>query len=69
MGICGYGTAGLRIPDGYLPIRAEIPDGQLIDQEITYPANPGSIYHTKDPGSAVLPFLQQNARLKVTDLN
>lgn len=70
MGVYGYGTAGMRIPEGYLPIRVEMPDGQLIDQEILYPANPGSIYHmTKTQDQLFFHFYNKNDRLKVTDLH
>ncbi|MGB0098942.1 MAG: phosphoadenylyl-sulfate reductase, partial [Nocardioides sp.] len=44
MGVYGYGTAGMKIPEGYLQVKVETADG-LVDQEILYPANPGSIYH------------------------
>ncbi|MFX8425958.1 NAD-dependent dehydratase, partial [Acinetobacter baumannii] len=44
MGVYGYGTAGMKIPEGYLPIRVDTPEGPK-DIEILYPANPGSIYH------------------------
>src|SRR5581483_11479159 len=45
MGVYGYGAAGMTIPEGYLPIKVELPDGREIKQEILFPANPGSIYH------------------------
>ena len=45
MGVYGYGTAGMKIPEGYLPVKIETDDGREIRQEILYPANPGSIYH------------------------
>jgi UDP-sulfoquinovose synthase len=45
MGVYGYGTAGMKIPEGYLPVKVETEDGLNRDQEILYPTNPGSIYH------------------------
>ena len=45
MGVYGYGTAGMQIPEGYLAIKVETDDGTQIEQEILYPANPGSVYH------------------------
>jgi len=44
MGVYGYGTAGMKIPEGYLKVKVDTPQG-LVDTEILYPANPGSIYH------------------------
>ena len=70
MGVYGYGTAGMQIPEGYLPIRVETPDGALIDQEILYPANPGSIYHmTKTQDQLFFHFYNKNDKLKITDLH
>ena len=45
MGVYGYGTAGMKIPEGYLKVKIESEAGKMIDKEILYPANPGSIYH------------------------
>jgi len=40
MGVYGYGTAGMKIPEGYMTIKVD--NGtELIDQEILYPVNPG----------------------------
>ncbi len=70
MGVYGYGTAGLKIPEGYLPIKIETDDGQEIQQEILYPANPGSIYHmTKTQDQLLFAFYNKNDGLKVTDLH
>ena len=70
MGVYGYGTAGMKIPEGYLPIKIETDDGQEIQQEILYPANPGSIYHmTKTQDQLLFAFYNKNDGLKVTDLH
>jgi len=70
MGVYGYGTAGLKIPEGYLPIKIEKDDGTEIRQEILYPANPGSIYHmTKTQDQLLFAFYAKNDGLKVTDLH
>jgi UDP-sulfoquinovose synthase len=53
MGVYGYGTAGMKIPEGYLKVRVETPQGWA-DQEILYPANPGSIYHMTKTQDALL---------------
>lgn len=70
MGVYGYGTAGMKIPEGYLDIKIETDDGQLIDQEIMYPANPGSIYHlTKTQDALLFAFFNKNDGLRITDLH
>jgi UDP-sulfoquinovose synthase len=45
MGVYGYGAGGMKIPEGYLPVQVEGPGGALIQREILFPADPGSIYH------------------------
>ncbi|MBB5518200.1 NAD-dependent epimerase/dehydratase family protein [Amphiplicatus metriothermophilus] len=70
MGVYGYGTAGLKIPEGYLPVKIETDDGREIRQEILYPANPGSIYHmTKTQDQLLFAFYNKNDGLKITDLH
>lgn len=70
MGVYGYGTAGMKIPEGYLPVKIETDDGREITQEILYPANPGSIYHmTKTQDQLLFAFYNKNDRLKITDLH
>ncbi|WP_428407768.1 NAD-dependent epimerase/dehydratase family protein [Hyphococcus sp.] len=70
MGVYGYGTAGMKIPEGYLPVKIETDDGQEIRQEILYPANPGSIYHmTKTQDQLLFAFYNKNDGLKITDLH
>lgn len=70
MGVYGYGTAGLKIPEGYLPVKIETEDGREIRQEILYPANPGSIYHmTKTQDQLLFAFYNKNDGVKVTDLH
>ncbi len=70
MGVYGYGTAGMKIPEGYLPVKIETEDGCEIKQEILYPANPGSIYHmTKTQDQLLFAFYNKNDGLKITDLH
>ena len=69
MGVYGYGTAGMKIPEGYLPIKIGTPEG-LVDQEILYPVNPGSIYHmTKTQDQLFFQFYNKNDSVRVTDLH
>jgi UDP-sulfoquinovose synthase len=70
MGVYGYGAAGMKIPEGYLPIKVEGPDGKEIRQEILFPANPGSVYHmTKTQDQLLFAFYNKNDQLRVTDLH
>ena len=70
MGVYGYGTAGIKIPEGYLPVKIETEDGREISQEILYPANPGSIYHmTKTQDQLLFGFYNKNDSLRITDLH
>ncbi|WP_019157420.1 NAD-dependent epimerase/dehydratase family protein [Brevibacterium senegalense] len=76
MGVYGYGTAGMRIPEGYLDVKVDgedadgTPTGELIDQTILYPTNPGSIYHmTKVLDQHLFAFYAKNDKLRITDLH
>lgn len=70
MGVYGYGTAGMKIPEGYLSIKVATDEGSLIDQEILYPVNPGSVYHmTKTLDQLIFAYYVKNDQLKVTDLH
>ena len=70
MGVYGYGTAGMKIPEGYLPITVTTDNGDLVKQEILYPANPGSIYHmTKTQDQLMFAFYNKNDALRITDLH
>ena len=69
MGVYGYGTAGMQIPEGYLKVRVETPQG-WVEQEVLYPANPGSIYHmTKTQDALLFQFYAKNDKLRITDLH
>lgn len=69
MGVYGYGTAGAAIPEGYLTVKIETPDG-WVEREILYPANPGSIYHmTKTQDALLFQFYAKNDHLRITDLH
>jgi UDP-sulfoquinovose synthase len=69
MGVYGYGTAGMKIPEGYLKVKIDTPEGES-EQEILYPTNPGSIYHlTKSQDQLLFQFYAKNDGLQVTDLH
>ena len=69
MGVYGYGTAGMQIPEGYLKVRFDTPAGE-VEQEILYPTNPGSVYHlTKSLDQLFFFYYNKNDRLRITDLH
>jgi UDP-sulfoquinovose synthase len=70
MGVYGYGTAGMKIPEGYLNVQLNTDDGAVVEQEILYPSNPGSIYHlTKTQDQMMFAFYSKNDFVRVTDLH
>jgi len=69
MGVYGYGTAGVKIPEGYLEVTIG-PKHDLKTIEILYPANPGSIYHmTKTQDQLFFYYYNKNDRIRITDLH
>jgi UDP-sulfoquinovose synthase len=69
MGVYGYGTAGMSIPEGYLTVKVDI-DGVDREIEIPYPPHPGSIYHmTKTLDALLFYYYNKNDDVRVTDLH
>ncbi len=69
MGVYGYGTAGMPIPEGYLKAVVEGAEGPK-EIEILYPANPGSVYHmTKTQDALMFYYYNKNDGLRITDLH
>ena len=69
MGVYGYGTAGMKIPEGYLTVKVDT-GTELVEQEILYPVNPGSIYHlTKTQDQLFFFYYNKNDGMRVTDLH
>ncbi|SFE97067.1 UDP-sulfoquinovose synthase [Alteribacillus iranensis] len=70
MGVYGYGTAGMKIPEGYLDIEVTSESGERIEQQILYPTNPGSIYHmTKSQDQLLFQYYNKNDNVRITDLH
>ncbi len=70
MGVYGYGTAGMKIPEGYLDVEVTTDEGKKVPQRILYPTNPGSIYHmTKSLDQLLFFYYNKNDELRVTDLH
>ena len=69
MGVYGYGTAGMKIPEGYLDVTLKTDHGDE-NKQILYPVDPGSIYHmTKTQDQLFFQFYNKNDGLRVTDLH
>lgn len=78
MGVYGYGTAGMKIPEGYLDIQVMSDEDEhgnqvephAIEAQILYPTNPGSIYHmTKVLDQTLFAYYAKNDSLRITDLH
>lgn len=70
MGVYGYGTAGMEIPEGYLDVEVALPEGGTVEQSILYPSNPGSVYHmTKVLDQHLFAYYAKNDELRITDLH
>lgn len=69
MGVYGYTTAGMVIPEGYLHVKVPVEDGE-IPSRILFPAYPGSVYHlTKTQDALFFQFYNKNDGVRVTDLH
>lgn len=70
MGVYGYDNVGVTIPEGYLTVTIKDDEGNSHDQEILYPANPGSVYHmTKCLDQLLFVFYSRNDECRITDLH
>ncbi|WJY67669.1 NAD-dependent epimerase/dehydratase family protein [Corynebacterium auris] len=70
MGVYGYGTAGMKIPEGYLDVTVSTDEGGTVEKQILYPTNPGSVYHmTKVLDQNLFAYYAKNDELRITDLH
>jgi len=70
MGVYGYGSAGMKIPEGYLDIEVQTDSGERVQQQILYPTSPGSVYHmTKSQDQLFFSFYNRNDGVRITDLH
>lgn len=69
MGVYGYSSIGLQLPEGYLKVKVEV-NGRDHEMEILYPPNPGSIYHmTKTQDALFFFYYNKNDKVRITDLH
>ena len=69
MGVYGYGTAGMAIPEGYLDVKVDV-EGTEVAIDIPYPPHPGSIYHmTKTLDALLFYYYNKNDGVRITDLH
>jgi len=81
MGVYGYNTVGIKIPEGYLQVEVpkqqgsprqpdEAGENSAISMEIYYPPRPGSVYHlTKVLDAQLFEYYNRNNKIRVTDLH
>ena len=70
MGVYGYSSVGLKIPEGYINVKFKDLDNKDVETEIPYPPSPGSIYHlTKTQDALMFAFYNANDGIRVTDLH
>ncbi len=70
MGVYGYGTSGMKIPEGYLNVQVTSETGYVVEKEILYPVNPGSVYHlTKTQDQLFFAYYNKNDGVRITDLH
>jgi UDP-sulfoquinovose synthase len=70
IGVYGYATAGIRLPEGYVQVTARGVDGRQVEKEILYPGRPDSVYHlTKVLDQQLCAYYAQRYGLRITDLH
>ncbi|MEE3852271.1 NAD-dependent epimerase/dehydratase family protein [Gordonia sp. LSe1-13] len=70
MGVYGYESVPLDLPEGYLTVSYPDNNGVMRDREILYPTRPGSVYHlTKSMDQLMFQFYAQNDGVRITDLH
>ncbi|MQP33235.1 NAD-dependent epimerase/dehydratase family protein [Rhodococcus erythropolis] len=70
MGVYGYESVPVDLPEGYLTVSYPDRDGHLHTRDILYPTSPGSVYHlTKSLDQLLFQFYARNDGVRITDLH
>lgn len=70
MGVYGYHTTEMQIPEGYLNVKVESHTGEWVNKKILYPPDTESIYHmTKAQDQFFFQYYNRNNGIRVTDLH
>jgi UDP-sulfoquinovose synthase len=70
IGVYGYHTAGMEIPEGYLNVQINLGSGGALHKDVLYPVNPDSIYHmTKSQDQLFFYYYNKNNDIRITDLH
>ncbi|WAC57257.1 NAD-dependent epimerase/dehydratase family protein [Gordonia sp. SL306] len=70
MGVYGYETVPVDLPEGYLTVSYPDRDGEMHSRDILYPTQPGSVYHlTKSLDQLLFQFYARNDGIRITDLH
>ena len=70
MGVYGYMSNDITIPEGYLSVQMSDRNGQFVEREILFPPDPGSVYHmTKTLDQLLFAYYNKNDGVRITDLH
>ncbi|TLF77343.1 NAD-dependent epimerase/dehydratase family protein [Nocardia cyriacigeorgica] len=70
MGVYGYESVPVDLPEGYLTVSYPDREGVQHSRDILYPTQPGSIYHlTKSLDQLLFQFYARNDGMRITDLH
>ena len=70
MGVYGYESVPVDLPEGYLTVSYPDRDGRPHTRDILYPTQPGSVYHlTKSLDQLLFQFYARNDGVRITDLH
>lgn len=70
MGVYGYETVPVDLPEGYLTVSYPDRHGEMHNHEILYPTQPGSVYHlSKSLDQLMFQFYARNDAVRITDLH
>ena len=70
IGVYGYTSAGMQLPEGYVDVTLKDKQGHAVEKEILYPGQPDSVYHmSKAQDQMLFAFYARQENLRITDLH